>query len=166
MMNACETVLDRLPDRVADRLSPAERARVDEHLERCDECRDQARFLATLAALPPRTPPGLEERILGAVDREFGASAAPAASPAPGSPVRRRPWTIPAWGWAAAAVLALFLGRDLVPGGEEPEPAPEAVALTGADYAVLPAGDIVAGAPVLDGLSEEDLNQLLEEWDG
>lgn len=166
MMNACETVLDQLPDRVADRLPPGEAARVDEHLERCPACRAEAGFLEALAMATPEAPPGLEACIQAAVNREFEAGADSARAPVSLQSRRRRPGAIPAWGWAAAAALALFLGRGLMPGGDGSETTPEFVALTEAEYEVLPAGDIVAGAPVLDGLTEEDLNQLLEEWDG
>ena len=174
MTNACESVVDRLPDRVANRLGPEEALQVDTHLEECAACRAEAELLTLLAADAPTAPPGLEERIQRAVGREFGKEvAAVRASGAAGGPVPHRtlgwrPSRIPAWGWAAAAGLALLLGRGLVPDGESTASGPDLLALTDADveYGVLPTGDIVAGAPVLDGLTEEVLNQLLEEWDG
>ena len=52
---------EQLPDLLSDALGPAERARVESHLARCDQCARELRALQrmqqTMAALPSATPP-------------------------------------------------------------------------------------------------------------
>lgn len=157
----CATVQDLLPELATGRLGGGESESVESHLAGCSRCREALDVLTLLTASPPtEAPPELEARIQAAVRQELamtGTRRAPAAHGA------RRGWHIPApaWGLAAAAVLALVMGRTLLPGGEQE---PELLALGQEDLPVLLADDgMVAGAPVFDGLSDDDLALLLEE---
>lgn len=187
MNQACDTVQDLLPELASGRLQgDAERA-VRTHAAGCAECGDLLESLSLLAEAAVPVPPGLETRIQKAVaEAQNGAGAvstatSPAGRSTRGSGARRSSLArLSTWGWAAAAVLALVVGRgvfldqggstggeaDILDGvvtGSETE----LVALgefTGPT--VVPEVGMVAGAPVLDGLSDEDLMTLLEEWEG
>lgn len=156
----CATVQEVLPDLATGRLEGGERKAVESHLAGCSQCRETLETLALVAAAPLPVPKGLEVRIQAAARDELRRSrtrTAPAGSSA------RRGWHIPvpAWGLAAAAVLALVMGRVLLPGGGSE---PELLALGQDDLPVLLADDgMVAGAPMFDGLTDEDLALLLEE---
>lgn len=142
----CESVRDRIPDFVGDRLAPSDAAAVRAHLDECAECREEAALVGLLFASRPRSPDGLASRIEESL------------------PLARRSAARPWWGVAAAAVAALALGIGVISDGT---PAAEEVPayVAGAEEVVLwPAGDgLVAGAPALDDLSDEALITLLEE---
>jgi len=139
----CEMVRERLPDLVGGRLAPADAALVEAHLDVCPECGDEAALLRLLFA-----PAELERRIEGSTRR-----------------ARLRayhPW----WGVAAASVAAVALGIGVMsrdtPAVEEVE-VPGIVA--GVEETSLWVADdgLVAGAPALEGLSDEALLLLLDE---
>ena len=148
----CADLADRLPDWVAGRL-PADQARqVAEHVGTCADCAAQAATVhAVLAARAP-VPADLAARTLAALRN---------AEPIPGRWTRR--WT--SWAGSAAAVLVLAVGTFVLRAGDTGEPLdPGPVAV---DESVWIADDgIVAGAPVLDELSEDALAALLEEMGG
>ena len=144
----CEMVRERLPDLVGGRLAPADAALVEAHLDVCPECGDEAALLRLLFASRPAAPAELERRIEGSTRR-----------------ARLRayhPW----WGVAAASVAAVALGIGVMsrdtPAVEEVE-VPGIVA--GVEETSLWVADdgLVAGAPALEGLSDEALLVLLEE---
>lgn len=144
---ACEEIRMRIPDRVAGRLHGHEGERVDAHLASCSECRDEAAFVGLMLEGRPAVPEGLADRVRQAVHRRGG---------------RRHP----AWGLAAAAVAVLAVGigvngaRDGHGGIELPLYVSEGIA----DEALWMSDDgFIAGAPALDGLSDEALVMLLEE---
>lgn len=147
MKMSCESVQDVLPELASGRIGEADRPGVESHVAVCPDCRDTLAALRLLqAATPPAVPPGLESRIRAAVARR---------------PFWRRP--APAWGLAAAAVLALLLGRSLVPGSRAE---PEILAMGQEDVLVLlPDDGMVAGGPLLDDLTDDELATLLEELD-
>lgn len=67
----CRELVELVTDYLEERLSPAERARFDAHLEICEGCRaylDQMRAtVRALGRLPEDTlPPELEERLMRA----------------------------------------------------------------------------------------------------
>ena len=101
---------------VLGRLNPHERARFEEHLASCPDCREEARGLAQAAELMALVPPAarpsrdLEARTLAAVRRAASENGGPretAPAPAP----RRGPLAWPRWtlrlGVAALAAVAL-----------------------------------------------------------
>lgn len=142
----CESVRDRIPDFVGDRLAPADAAAVRAHLDECAECREEAALVGLLFASRPAAPDGLASRIEESLPSAHRSAA--------------RPW----WGVAAAAVAAIALGIGVISDGTPTaEEVPAYVA--GAEEIVLwPADDgLVAGAPALDDLSDEALVTLLEE---
>ena len=167
MNMTCEEIRERLPEWVGsgEELPPE----VELHLASCcPECAEELETLRLLFQGWPPVPHGLEARIQAAVLEAAGVSggSAPVQDPEDAAiPLRprRRAWFGPTWGLAAAAVMALLIGRTLVDTGEVPV---EGELLTASDPAVFLEDDVIAGAPVLDGLTDEDLALLLEEFEG
>jgi anti-sigma factor RsiW len=162
MSMTCEGVQDLLPELASGRLEGGERQAVAAHIEACGECRGALETLALLAAAPPSVPAGLEARIRSRLRDEFAPR--PSVGSTPVARARRR-WLLPApaWGLAAAAVVALVMGRTLLSTGPD---RPELLALGEEDIPLLLADDgMIAGGPVLDGLTDDDLALLLEELD-
>lgn len=147
--NVCAWVAERLPEWAAGILSGPERDRLEVHLEACASCRADAELIRLLRAGRPRAPGGLAERIRAGVRFERNASS--------------RPW----WGVAAAAVAALAIGIGVTSsrGGSATVtvPAYAAVADTTESAIWLSDDGLVAGAPALDDLSDQALQQLLQE---
>lgn len=167
MSERCATIQDQLPDLAAGRLGKAARAGVEVHLRGCAACSEAFETLSLLAAAPVAAPAGLEERIQAAVRSESaaarGADPLADARPSPGRARlgQRRRWMAPAWGLAAAAAVALLMGRTLLPSADSE---PDLLAMADGELPVLLEDDaMVAGALVLDGLSDDDLALLLEE---
>lgn len=173
MTMTCEIIQDQLADYAAGRVDDEARAVIESHLVHCGACQEELDTLALLVQATPAAPRGFEARVQAAVqgvlaDADAGTEATEATASENGSAVvpisRRRAWFGPTWGLAAAAVMALLIGRSLVDTGEEPGLGE--VALGYEDVPVLIDEGMIAGAPALDGLSDEDLALLLEEWDG
>lgn len=146
----CETVLELLPDFVGRRLSPTDAGLVEAHLGRCADCRQEAELVALLHASRPSAP----EAMVARIERATHAGRRPL----------RRPW----WGLAAASVAAAALGIGVIakgsPSGDETE-VPGMVAGAGETSIWVADDGLVAGAPELEGLSDEALLTLLEEMD-
>ena len=146
----CEIVRERIPDFVGGRLAPADAAQVQAHLGDCSECREEAELVGLLHAARPAAPAALARRIEGAARAPRGRA------------------YHPLWGLAAASVAAVALGIGVM-SSEAPSPEEAEVPgiVAGAGEAALWGADdgLVAGAPALDGLSDEALLQLLEEMD-
>jgi hypothetical protein len=149
----CDEILDLVSLRPTGALSPDAAARLDHHLEGCSACAREAAFAARVYEARPEPPPGLADAVLREAWGRRGR-----ARPAPG-------WM--STSLAAAAVLVLSLGiglatRTVGPGegglllsSALETPAPE----WGAEEW------LVAGAPVLEGISDEALLLLLDEVD-
>lgn len=168
----CEGMLDRLPDWAAGRLSADDAEAVRSHVDGCATCREAWEVVRLLAEAGPRpVPAGLEARLRTAV-RE----AAEGAEPRPlrrGSGAGVRPWRVPSWGLAAAAGIVLAVATPVLVermGDSAAATVDDAEVVTAvADRLPSPWLDdegIVAGAPVLDDLTDEDLERLLEEMGG
>jgi anti-sigma factor RsiW len=185
----CGEIQDRLPDRAAGRLGAEALAEVDGHLTTCSECREVYEAVRSLEMTRPDVPAGLEARIVaavrsamaedtagpsleGGVPASFDTSARPGAGPgsqegAKGFPAPRSRWRLtPAWGLAAAAVLALAIGLPVI-SPADPDPDTEVGALALAEERVgevwLDDDLMIAGAPAVSELSDEALLTLLEE---
>lgn len=142
----CDRVREAIPELVAGGLGSDERADVAAHLETCADCQAEAELISLLAASRPEPPTGLSLRIQRSVGRR--------------RPMVRHPW----WGLAAAAVAAVALGIGVTSrqGGTDAE-VPAYVAGTQTEDLWLTDDGLLAGAPALDGLSDDALEQLLEE---
>ncbi len=163
----CEEARERLPDRGRGRLAPREEAALEAHLTACADCASEARLVGVLLASRPAPPPELGTRIRVAVSAD---AAGRQLAKLGGRGPRTRWLGVPRWILAATAALVLALGTGLywhdVTGGGAGDVG--AVAL--GDAALDPVPDpwidddaVVAGAPVLDGLSADALAALLEE---
>jgi len=144
----CETARELIPDLVGGRLGAAEASRVAAHLETCADCRAEAELVRLLYVARPQVPESVTGRVLAAVRAD--------------APHGRRPW----WGLAAAAVAVLALGIGVASrSGRDTETVVPGFAAQGTSTTGAWVSDngMVAGAPALDGLSDEALQTLLEE---
>lgn len=154
-----DQIQDRLPEWVAGRLDPEEERSVRRAVEADGELREEADLLRSLRRTRPDLPPGLEEQILSAVSRSRSTGASG------GGTVHR--WEIPRWAMATAAALVVALGiLDVATRRSVPGPDPYAVALEAAPGTWQDDDGVVAGAPVLDDLSDQALDDLLREMGG
>lgn len=154
----CQELADRLPDWAAGRLAEDEAARVAAHVDGCADCSAQASVLGALFVSRPQAPAGLGERITLA-------ARAQARSMPRGE---RRPWRRPAWALSAAAVLVLAVGTTLLRQPSQPTTTASVLGEVVLDESQVWIADdgMVAGAPVLDDLSDEALATLVEELGG
>ncbi len=157
----CQDVLDLLPDWAAGRLardaSHDEESRVAAHLSACASCAAEAALLRSLLATRPEAPADLAPRLSAALRAQ---------TPAPAHRSRR---LRPAWALPAAAVLVLAIGTSVLRNRVAPTDADSALGEVAVvdDAGVWIAEDgMVAGAPVLEDLSDEALAALLEEMGG
>ena len=84
-------------------------------------------------------------------------------------PLIRRPRRVPAWVLSAAAVLILALGSNYVWNQRAQDDVQDPIEVASQDplpEAWLWDDGVVAGAPVFDGLSDDDLEALLKEFEG
>jgi predicted anti-sigma-YlaC factor YlaD len=164
----CDRVRELLPERGHDSLPIGVERELDAHLTSCPECREEARFLATLLQARPQAPQGLEATIMARLQAETGLGAAPTTARV--LPFRRRRWLgMPSWALSAAALVVVGLGTGVIWSRKGTELVQEPSNTS--EDAPLPESwlwddGMVAGAPVLDGLSEEDLETLLKELGG
>lgn len=167
----CDEVLERLPEWLAVQRKAGVEDDVRAHLDSCAACASEARMVRLLMEAGPATvPPELEVRLQEAVRAEFANGAGATAGAAP--TVRRR--RMPTWQLAAAAGAILAVATPVLMDRMQDRAGP---AVEEADLAVAVADrlpspwlddevDLVAGAPVLDGLTDDDLRLLLEEMGG
>jgi anti-sigma factor RsiW len=168
----CEDVREQLPLRVAgvyrDGDATGAAAGLEAHLADCPDCADELAFLQMLGDARPSPPANLAVRVvtraLGSRPHETWNTSGEDGSVLPFRAPRRTPgwghwWANPA---AAAAVLVLAVGMGLVARGGAPGTDAGAVlAAFDAQAAEMWAEDwLVAGAPYLDGVSDETLALL------
>ena len=174
----CDHVRDLLPELHLGALSPGQRSGVDAHLTSCPECRALLALIGELGADRPEPRPGSLEAVRAATGAAFAEqhrfsgpvsvddgviSMKPRGGPA--RFVSELRWSLP-----AAAVLVIALGTSVLWfGGGEPGTdmtAVDALAAAPAEdgYAFYLGEDpVVAGGMVLEDLSDEELQTLLEE---
>jgi len=146
----CGSVRDLLPLCVLGILSADDSRAVANHLRSCGDCRGEESFLVRLEEARQEPPADLRNRIVASLDK--------------GSRGLGR-----VWGWgvpAAAAVIAVALGLGIF---SDPGPSNEEI-WSLAFQAEAPTewvGEdwMVAGAPVLQALSDEILREVLLELD-
>jgi anti-sigma factor RsiW len=164
----CDVVRDRLPEWKAGLLQRGESEAVEVHLAACGACRDELELLEALLLARPEPPTGLEARIQARVRQELLHESAHRNDPSVIPISRGRRW-IPAWALSAAAVVLLALGARAIlgPGGPDAEQDPLLVAVQEPlPEAWLWMDGMVAGAPVFDDLSDEELEALVRELEG
>ena len=151
----CAAVKDLLPDFVRGELGDERRRWVVEHVTVCADCQEEVELLQRIGSDTVRVPAGLAYDIKDALAREH------ASASARGSVRRSVRWRVP-----AAAAVALALGTAVV--WERVRSLPEVGPLGREPFAVVwPSDDAdVAGAPILEGLSDDDLMLLFEELGG
>jgi anti-sigma factor RsiW len=168
----CDGIRDVLPEWVLGALDVEEMEKVREHLSACPDCAGEEGVLKMLLASRPGPPAGLEARIQARVMEEMseGGSVEPARGEAGVIPLfRRRGWA-PTWALSAAAVVILSLGIGVIwNGADVPEVLQDPVQV--AVDEPLPESwlwddGLVAGAPVYDGLTDEQLEALIQELEG
>jgi len=143
----CGTVRELIPDFVGNRLASDDVAAVEEHLTSCAECRAELELAQVLFASRADVPSGLAERVVAAVRN--------------GRVRSRRLW----WGITAAAVAVLALGIGIAsePSLEIDQEVPGYAYEVEEGALWLSDDGLLAGAPSLDALSDEVLEQLLDE---
>lgn len=140
----CSTAREMIPDVAGGRADADAGRGVEEHASACDGCRGELRLARALYASRATAPEGLADRVLEGVRH------------------RRRTFHRPWWGVSAAATAALALGIGITSRpADEGAPADVAVESEEAELWLSEDG-FLAGAPVLDALSDEALAELLE----
>jgi predicted anti-sigma-YlaC factor YlaD len=151
--SGCERVRELLPEIAAGRAEGSDTSAAARHVDACSECRAELELARLLFATRAAVPPGLADSVTRAIraDRR---------------PVARgsRPW----WGLSAAAVAALALGIGINSQREGTGLTPVPEFATELDEGVMWSSDdgLLAGAPSVEGLSDEALKELLAELDG
>lgn len=145
-MSGCDSIRDDLPHYAAAVLESDRMRTVERHLQECADCRAEHELLVVLRT-PLQAPAGLEARVRHAV----------AAAPARRRRIHGR--AVLAAGIAAAAVTGtLLVTRDT----DDPVVAATGVDPVGLGWATR-TDPLLHGGPGLEQLSDEELEQLLEE---
>ena len=143
----CEWIRELIPDYAAGRLADGEKESADLHFKDCRECHDELDLVGLVFSSRAAHPEGLANKINAAVHgrRVTG----------------RRQW----WGLAAAAAAVLAIGLDVTldRAGFTDLPLAESEFEIESENLWLTDDGLIAGAPMLEGLSDEALIQLLEE---
>jgi anti-sigma factor RsiW len=159
----CADVKDLLPEWIRGELGESDRAVVLQHISSCASCSEEVELLRRIQAAVFSTPASLaseitsvlaaEVAVVGEIESDAGLE----------------------YGWAgrfggrrlaAAATVVLVLGTGLI--WQRLQALPEVGPLGQEPFAVVwPSDDAdVAGVPMLEDLSDEDLALLLEEFGG
>ena len=143
----CEWIRELIPDYAAGRLTDDEIALADLHYADCNECRDELDLVHLVFSSRAMEPEGLAIKINAAVHSRRVTG--------------HRQW----WGAAAAAVALLAIGLNMILDRSGPGDLPLAESEFEIESENLWLTDdaLIAGAPMLGGLSDEALTQLLEE---
>jgi len=167
---SCGEARDLMPDLVNGRLGPEPTARLEAHVAGCAECGTELRLVRMIYASRPEVPEGLAASVGAAVLADHRSRRRVPAERAAAAGVGRRrvergrpdrPW----WGVAAAAIAAVALGIGIRsgPAREAPSVVPSYGYEVGEGGLWLTDDGLLAGAPSLEGLTDEALMRLLEE---
>ncbi len=145
----CANVKDLLPDFVRGDFSSELCVRIEAHVSECGSCGEEVALLRVLSATTPVPPVGLAAEIKEAVARDRAHSR------------RSVGWRLP-----AAAAIVLALGTALI--WQRAETLPESSQFAQEAFVMVWADDdaLVADAPMLEDLTEDELAALLEELGG
>ena len=143
----CEWIRELIPDYAAGRLTDDEIALAGLHFADCNECRDELDLVHLVFSSRAMEPEGLAVKINAVVHSRRVTG--------------HRQW----WGAAAAAVALLAIGLNVILDRSGPGDLPLAESEFEIESENLWLTDdaLIAGAPMLGGLSDEALTQLLEE---
>ncbi len=149
--DVCGEILDIASRGVARGLSASLRARVEAHTQHCLHCASDIRFMTRVHRARTAAPPGLRRAVLARLEAE--------------SDRIRGGWRSASM--AAAAVLVLAMGMGLAMQAADPysEASGWDLAVADGDIEWLADEWLVAGAPYLDGISDETLLALLSDED-
>jgi len=145
----CGAARALIPDAAGGRLTPEHERELGAHVRSCEECRAELDLANRLFEARPTVPHDLAARVIHAVrvDRRS---------------VRGRPW----WGLSAAAVAALALGIGISSTSTvrtSGETAGELAAEVESSELWLSDDAVLAGAPVLEFLSDDAITALFEQ---
>lgn len=163
----CKDVQDQLPEWISGALDLDQVNAVEAHLSSCPSCAEEASLVRTLIGARPRPPAGLQERIQARVREEMARDRRPGRIPAL-RPGRWRPHA-PVWAVSAAALVIVSLGIGVLWKDGTPEVMVDPVEVASQEplpEAWLWDDGVVAGAPVYDDLTDEELQALIEEMEG
>ena len=143
----CEWIRELIPDYAAGRLADGEKESADLHFKDCRECCDELDLVRLVFSSRAAHPEGLADKINAAVRGRRVAGL--------------RQW----WGLAAAAVAVLAIGLNMTLDrtGFTDLPLTESEFEIDSENLWLTDDGLIAGAPMLEGLSDEALTQFLEE---
>ena len=143
----CEWIQELIPDYAAGRLNDDEIALAGLHFADCNECRDELDLVQLVFSSRAMEPEGLAVKINAAVHNRRVTG--------------HRQW----WGAAAAAVALLAIGLNVIldRSGSGDLPLAESEFEIESENLWLTDDALIAGAPMLGGLSDEALTQFLEE---
>ena len=143
----CEWIRELIPDYAAGRLNDDEIALAGLHFADCNECRDELDLVQLVFSSRAMEPEGLGDKINAAVHNRRVTG--------------HRQW----WGATVAAVALLAIGLNVIldRSGSGDLPLAESEFEIESENLWLTDDVLIAGAPMLEGLSDEALAQLLEE---
>jgi hypothetical protein len=168
----CEDIRDLLPDWILGTHPPEIAVAVEEHLTGCADCQAEDRVLRSFLASRPVPPAGLEERIKARVREDLAARATLKGEWSDPDVIPLSRWSswTPAWALSAAAVVILSLGIGVIWNGEDLPEVEQGPVQVASEEPLPEAGlwddGLVAGAPIYDGLTDEELEALIEELEG
>jgi len=160
----CRKASELLPELARGTLDAADAARVRAHVSACADCREELALVGLLRRSAAAPPAGLAGRVRAAARLQAGAGELSAPRHTGG--MRRVAW----WGGSAAAAVVLIVGANVLVTRDGP-PSEEELWEAFVDEQVPEwvEDGLVAGAPVLEDLSDlsdEDLALVLQELEG
>jgi anti-sigma factor RsiW len=170
----CEIIRDLLPELAAGTIAPEEGGMAEAHVSSCPDCQKELEVVMALRDARPEVPSGLEARIQARVREAMTREPARVVEEGPPEtgrviPIFGRSRWAPAWALSAAAVVILALGTSVIWNLRVSDMIQDPIVVASQEplpEAWLWDDGIVAGAPVFDGLSDEDLEALLKEFEG